>query len=241
MAKLLVSGASWTSSWPLEQQEGHRNSGWPCLVAKHFDFELIDKSRAGSSNYRIYRKAFDEIINGVDIAIVFWTTWQRFETGATYGEKPGRIYQHQPSNKESSKAFKLFFNGYLQYTDFLRQIISLQNLSLLTNTPCFFLANLDYVRPYLFNKIKESDFKEILMFNDEVFNNMDDERIFHKLQKIRTLEPHIDWSKFICTTSYIDFYKDFDLDQGHPTHKSHKMIASTIINFLLNSNKLDIV
>ena len=50
MTTLLVSGDSWTSCWPLEEELGHREYGWPNLVAKHFDYDLIDKSRAGSSN-----------------------------------------------------------------------------------------------------------------------------------------------------------------------------------------------
>ena len=102
MIKLLVSGDSWTSCWPLEQRLGHRNFGWPNLVAQHFNFDLIDKSRAGSSNFRIYRKAFDGMLSGkCDLVIVFLTSWTRFETGAIYGDKPGRIYQHLPMQKAS--------------------------------------------------------------------------------------------------------------------------------------------
>lgn len=49
MTVLMVSGDSWTSCWPLEERLGHRRFGWPNLVAKHFGFELLDKSRASSS------------------------------------------------------------------------------------------------------------------------------------------------------------------------------------------------
>lgn len=108
MAKLLVSGDSWTSCWPLEARVGHRSFGWPNLVAKHFDFELIDKSRAGSSNDRIYRKAFDGILQGIDLTLVFLTSWTRFETGAMFGPKPGGIYQHLPSDPEYKKRLNYF-------------------------------------------------------------------------------------------------------------------------------------
>ena len=76
--RLLVSGDSWTSCWPLEQRLGHRNFGWPALVSSNLGYTLIDKSRAGSSNYRIYRKAFDSILgDNVDLALVFLTSWTR--------------------------------------------------------------------------------------------------------------------------------------------------------------------
>jgi hypothetical protein len=139
MTTLLVSGDSWTSCWPLEERLGHRDFGWPNLVSQYFNFRLIDKSRAGSSNYRIYRKAFDTMLyDECQLAIVFLTHWARFETGSTYGEKPGRIYQQLPAQSESSPAFKMFFNGYKNYTDMIRNIISLQTLSELKKFHVFF-------------------------------------------------------------------------------------------------------
>jgi hypothetical protein len=231
MKKMLVSGASWTSGWPLEERLGHRELVWPNLVANHFEFELIDKSRSGSSNYRIYRKAFDEILLGVDLAIVFWTSWERFETGANYGDKPGRIYQHL-LNKVDQKTFRLFFNGYLQYTDWIRQTISLQYLSTVTNTPCFFIANLDAKNILLFKQLELENFKDILRYNPIVFDNIDDHRIEEKFQKVKLLESKIDWSKFISSESYLTLGKDFTLNEGHPSNESHNIIAEMIIKFL---------
>ena len=64
------------------------------------------------------------------------------EVGSTYGDKPGRIYQHIPSEskkKENQYIFKNFFNGYKNYTDLLRMIISLQTLCTSVGTECYFL------------------------------------------------------------------------------------------------------
>lgn len=235
MATLLVSGDSWTSGWPLEERLGHRNYSWPALVSSYFDFDLIDKSRAGSSNYRIFRKAFDGISTDVDIALVFLTSWTRFETGATFGHKPGRIYQHLPqdSNPSSKLAFKLFFNGYLNYTNLLRQIISLQYLAKRSNTDCFFLDTFDQ---NLFADISLDKFKDILKYNIAVFDNINDQQIVEKYKIVKLLESKVDWTTFISLQSYQTLINGCKFDQGHPVEDGHKKIAEIVIHFLESKN-----
>ena len=229
MIKLLVSGDSWTSCWPLEQRLGHRDFGWPNLVAKHFGFDLVDLSRAGSSNDRIYRKAFDGMISGTDIAIVFLTHWTRFECGATYGNKPGRIYQHLAAEPTSQEAFRLFFNGYLTYTNLLRQILSLQCISQQYQCPCYFL---DTFHNNLYMDISQEDFKEILQYNMAVFDNMSDARILDKFRVVKNLERKINWDFFISHQSYQELIKDCKLEQEHPIEDGHATIANIVIDFL---------
>ena len=229
MAKLLVSGDSWTSGWPLEEQLGHRRFGWPSLVSKHFDFELIDKSRAGSSNYRIYKKAFNGMLEHVDLVLVFLTSWTRFETGSTFGPKPGRIYQHVPGQTDVNKAFKLFFNGYKNYTDMLNQIISLQSLAITKNVPCFFL---DTFENNLHRNISLNTFRDILKHNIAVFDNMDDKRIEDKFKTVKLLESNINWTNFIADDSYQSIIQNCSKDRGHPLEDGHAKIARTVINFL---------
>lgn len=234
MKRLLVSGDSWTSCWPLEERLGHREFGWPNLVSKKINFHLIDKSRAGSSNYRIFRKAFDGIISGeCDLVLVFLTNWTRFETGSTYGDKPGRIYQHLPKQKDSATAFKLFFNGYKNYTDMLRFIITLQSMSSLKNIPCYFLDTYDQ---NLYLDISLEDFKEILNYNPLIFENMDDARIIDKFNKVKLLESAIKFDNFISTDSYEKLIKGSVLDNGHPGTDGHEKIAKVVINFLESKN-----
>jgi hypothetical protein len=229
MVKLLVSGDSWTSCWPLEEKLGHRRFGWPSLVSNHFNFELIDKSRAGSSNYRIYRKAFNGILENADLVLVFLTSWTRFETGATFGPKPGRLYQHRSGCTDSAAAFKLFFNSYKNYTDMLRQIISLQSLSITKNVPCWFL---DTFTNNLHRDISLNEFNQMLKHNIAVFDNMDDERIEDKFKIVKMLESNVDWTKFIDKRSYQSIIQGCALDSLHPIQDGHAKIANTVINFL---------
>ena len=229
MTRLFVSGDSWTSCWPLEERLGHRKLGWPNLVSEHFNFELIDKSRAGSSNYRIYRKAFNGILEGVDLVLVCLTSWTRFETGGTFGPKPGGIYQHIATHIESEEAFKLFFNGYKNYSDMLRQIMSLQALSTVKKTSCFFL---DTFNNNLYRDISLDEFKHILKYNMDVFDNIDDDRIEKKFKTIKMLESNIDWTKFISKQPYQELTQGCKIDSGHPVQDGHAKIASVIINFL---------
>lgn len=229
MVKLLVSGDSWTSCWPLEEKLGHRQFGWPSLVAKHFNFELIDKSRAGSSNYRIYRKAFNGILENANLVLVFLTSWTRFETGATFGPKPGLIYQHTPGEPDTNKAYKLFFNSYKNYTDMLQQIISLQSLSITNHVPCWFL---DTFTNNLYSDISLNEFKQILKHNIVVFDNMDDKRIEDKFKIVKILESNVDWTKFIDKRSYQSIIQGCVLDSSHPVQDGHAKIANTVINFL---------
>ena len=232
MKKLLVSGDSWTSCWPLEEELGHRRYGWPTLVAADLNYTLIDKSRSASSNYRIYRKAFDGMLNDqIDTVLVFLTSWVRTEFGATYGDKPGRIYQHLPRNKdkETQYIFKNFFNGYKNYTDLLRMIISLQNLASNLGIKCYFLDTFDQ---NLIFDITMDDFKRVLSYNQLIIDNMHDDRIDDKFSKVKMLTSNIDKSKFISTLSYQTLISGCPLNQGHPGKDGHAKIANIVLEFL---------
>ena len=232
MSNLLVSGDSWTSCWPLEERLGHRNNSWPNLVASKLNYKLIDKSRAGSSNYRIYRKAFDGLLDSsTDLVLVFLTSWTRMETGSGYGEKPGSIYQHVSGikTKETEYVFKHFFNGYKNYTDMLRMVIALQALANTNNTDCYFLDTFD--NNLLFD-ITLDDFKKILEFNPVIYNNMDDQRVDDKFNKVKLLTAAIDRDMFISESSYQTLIKDCKLVESHPIEDGHSKIANVVLEFL---------
>ena len=235
MQKLLVSGDSWTYGWPKVLSTSGKDFTWPNIVAKHFNVELIDKSNSGCSNYRIYRKAVEGILDPtVDTVLVFLTSWTRWETGSGYGEKPGRIYQHilRGSNVE---LFKNFFNGYKQYTDILRQIISLQSMAQTYGTSCYFL---DTFQDNVYNTeiITKEDFKKIIATNVVEFDNMDDQRINSKFNKVINLYKHVDKNQFISLTSYQEIIKDCKLEKGHPVEDGHQKIANVVIDFLEGEN-----
>jgi hypothetical protein len=232
MSTLLVSGDSWTSCWPLEERLGHRNYGWPNLVASKLNYRLIDKSRAGASNYRIYRKAFDGLLDSSNnLVLVFLTSWTRMETGSGYGEKPGRIYQHVPGiqTKETEYVFKQFFNGYKNYTDMLRMIISLQTTARSQDTNCYFL---DTFENNLLFDITLDKFKQILKFNPVLYDNMDDSRVEDKFNTVKLLTAAIDRSMFIATSTYQALIKDCKLVESHPVEDGHSKIADVVLEFL---------
>jgi hypothetical protein len=200
------------------------------------DYQLIDKSRAGSSNYRIYRKAFDNILlYRPNVVIVCLTHWTRSETGGNYGSHPGKIYQHLSNNdsKETEYVFRNFFNGYKNYTDMLRMIISLQTLSTNIGIDCYFL---DTFSQNLMLDITLDDFKEILKYNMTVFDNSPDQRIDEKFETVKTLTEYINQTTFISSQSYQTIIADCNLDKNHPVQDGHKKISETIIDFLKRNN-----
>ena len=232
MSTILVSGDSWTSCWPLEARLGHRDNGWPNLVALKLNYRLIDKSRAGSSNYRIYRKAFDGLLDSSNnLVLVFLTSWTRMETGSGYGEKPGRIYQHisGQKTKETEYVFKQFFNGYKNYTDMLRMIISLQTIAKSQDTNCYFL---DTFENNLLFDITLDEFRQILKFNMVLYDNMDDCRVENKFNTVKLLTAAIDRSMFISKSSYQALIKDCNIVEGHPVEDGHYKIANVVLEFL---------
>jgi hypothetical protein len=227
--KLLVSGDSWTAGYPMADN----SKAWPSIVSNTLNFELTDKSRSGSSNYRIYRKAFDGVLTRKhDLCIVALTQWARFETGANFGEKPGSIYQHVFGNynsKEYKFAYKNFFNGYKQYADLLRQIISLQQLAKNCNVDCFFIDTFE--RNLIFD-LSMHQFLDILKTNTELYNNLSDKRRNEKFQVVKYLEKQINKQKFISKKSYKEIIRDCEFKNGHPLEDGHRIIADVIINFL---------
>lgn len=166
-----------------------------------------------------------------DLNLIFLTSWTRIETGSGYGDKPGRIYQHMvtDNSSESEYVFKNFFNGYKNYTDLLRMIISLQKLALTLETECYFLDT--FTNNLLFD-ITENDFKKILSYNMLIFDNMSDERITDKFNKVKMLTSRIDQSKFISLLSYQELIAGCRLIDGHPVEDGHSKISKIILDFL---------
>lgn len=231
MTVLLTNGDSFTSCWPMEARLGHRRFGWPSLVCQHFDWKLIDKSRAGCSNYRIYRKTFDALFSDeVTIAVIFLTYFTRIETAANFGTKPGRVYQYQsPGDQESREVFERFYNGYKNYADMLRQIISLQRCAASIGKPCYFLDTFD---DNLYRDISYEQFRDVVKTNIVAFDAMDDARMLDKYQTIKLLESQIEWDKFISDRSFSFLVKHCEFEQGHPGIAAHRHMANIVIDFL---------
>jgi hypothetical protein len=75
-------------------------------------------------------------------------------------------------------------------------------------------------------------FKTIISYNQLEIDNMGDERIFDKFNRVKQLQSHIDPSKFISMTPYQTLIVGSDLYQGHPVADGHKKISDIVIKFL---------
>ena len=173
----------------------------------------------------------------VDHCLVFLTSWTRLEVGATFGEKPGRIYQWMPfwqSNPTQHEfIFKNFFNGYKNYTDMLRMIISLQSMSKTYHVPCWFMNTFEDT--VLFD-LTIDNFKSMLNFNPLIFDNMDDERINNKFLSTQQLLEKIDPSFFISEQSFQHIVTECPKEKNHPGQLGHKKISNLVIEFLERHN-----
>ena len=100
---IYVNGDSWTSGWPDEETFGHREFSWPHLLSLKLNDTVINDARAASSNYRIYRRTFDYLLNNKPtLSIVCLTNWIRIEMGNIESVK---IYQYLPIRDK--KYFKM--------------------------------------------------------------------------------------------------------------------------------------
>jgi len=221
---IYVNGDSWTSGWPDEETFGHREHSWPHLLSIQLGQQVLNDARAGSSNYRIYRRTFDYLLdNSPATAIVCLTSWIRIEHG---NAETGKIFQYLPTTHP--KIFKSNWHPYLAYATLLRQIISLQNIAKQTSTDLWLLDTFDN------NLIKNPTytwFVEILK-NGGVVDAMDDERISQKFTKIVNLTKHIDFSMFIADDSYQTIISNCKKIKNHPTNDGHMYIANTVFNHL---------
>lgn len=221
---IYVNGDSWTSGWPDEETYGHREFSWPHLLGQLLEQPVLNDARAASSNYRIYRRTFDYLLNQTPaLAIVAWTSWIRVEFG---NAESGKIYQYIPG--QHPEFFKKDWHPYLAYTNFLRQIISLQNISEKTNTK---LCMIDTFQNNLMINPTLEWFKGILQ-QGQVFESMDDDRIEKKFNTVLSLNRHIDYNKFMFKNSYQELIKDFQLVKRHPVHDGHQHLAGMIYNYL---------
>ena len=217
---IYVNGDSWTSGWPDEETYGHREFSWPHLLSLKSNNAVINDDRAGSSNYRIYRRSFDYLLNNSpSLSIVCLTSWVRLECG---NAESGKIFQYLPSR--DPQFFKNTWHPYLAYTNFLRQIISLQSVAKTTNNRLFLLDTYD-------NNLNRNPtlewFKKIL-HEGGVFDVMDDVQIEQKFNKVLALNKHIDYNMFLSEKSYYDLITGCELIQKHPTKDGHKKIANFV-------------
>jgi hypothetical protein len=65
-----------------------------------------------------------------------------------------------------------------------------------------------------------------------IFDNMSDDRINDKFNKVKMLTSQIDKSKFISLLSYQELIAGCLLIDGHPVEDGHSKISKIILDFL---------
>ena len=225
---IYVNGDSWTSGWPDEETFGHREFSWPHLLSLKLNETVINDARAGSSNYRIYRRTFDYLLNNKpELAIVCLTQWGRFEIGNAV---TGKIVQIIPT--QNPEEYKDKWYPYLLYSNLLRQILSLQFLATAQGTNLLFLDTFS-------NNLNRSPslewFKDLLKLS-LAFDAMDDSRIESKFSKILDLTNKINYNQFLSSMSYQEIIKDCKMSKDHPVIDGHKKIADFIYKKLKENN-----
>jgi hypothetical protein len=223
---IYVNGDSWTSGWPDEETYGHREFSWPHVLSLKLNQPVFNDARAASSNYRIYRRTFDYLLeNCPKIAIISLTSWVRVEYGNC---ESGKIFQYIP--KKDPKFYKNDWHPYLAYTNFLRQIISLQNIATQTNTQLWLLDS--YKNN--FNRCPTLEWFKDILKEGGVFDAMNDERIEQKFNKVLALSKHINYDNFISEKSYQELIVGCKIEQYHPVKDGHALIADIVYNRIKN-------
>lgn len=221
---IYVNGDSWTCGIPEKDSIKHPEFIWPYTLSKKLNEPVVIEARAGTSNHRIYRRTFDFLLtNKPKIAIVCLTRWERIELG---NAETGKIHQYMPHRQPSY--FKKDWHPYLAYTNFLRHIISLQNIAVQYNVNLYFLDTHN-------NNLERTPtitwFMDILR-KSRAFAQMDDERIAQKFSKVEKLSTYINYDNFISNLSYIDLVNKFKMVDGHPDESGHTYMAELIYNYI---------
>ena len=217
---IYVNGDSWTSGWPNEESYGHREFTWPHLLSLKLNDIVINDARAGSSNYRIYRRTFDYLLNNNPmLSIVCLTSWVRIELG---NAKTGKVFQYIPHR--DPQFYKNDWHPYLAYTNFLRQIISLQSIAKTTNNKLFLLDTFENN----LNATPNIEWFKTILQQGGVFDTMDDQRIEQKFNKVIALNKHIDYDMFLSKHSYQQLITGCKLVKNHPVEDGHIKITNFI-------------
>ena len=94
--KLIVGGCSFSSSVNIQLEES-----WPALVAKQLNCDLLDEAAIAGSNYRIWRKIVNYIVQGDvtkdDILIIQYTEAHRTELYSPIIRTLEHNDQHSPA------------------------------------------------------------------------------------------------------------------------------------------------
>lgn len=222
---LIAGGDSW-SCWPQEELYGSRDKCWPAIVSKKLGHTLIDHSRAGCSNDRIFRYCLPAALEwSPAIVVVFWSCSDRFEIGLH-----GKIQQVMPAQSNNTICKQYIAENldlYLQYCNTLLKILSLQETckqrsSTLLQKFCF---KADCWWDGTIEQFK------LFLRDAGTFDHLSDDMIEEKFQYLLTLHNQIDAANWIGPIqeplqNLIEVNEEFS---NHPTDNGHIQMANLIL------------
>jgi len=231
---MLIVGGDSFCCWPLEELTKSRNNCWPALVEEQTKLKVIDYSKSGCSNDRIFRYCMPETLNQQNkFLIIFWSAYSRFEIGYK-----GKIEQIQPSIKSGSvsKDFILKnYDLYLQHCKSLLYQVSIQE-SCKNNKITFFQQNV-FKHDNWWDETYESFCN--FMKKSNLFDYLSDKQLNEKYRYLEVLYSKIDYNTYIgnkneSISEIVECSKEFF---DHPTYKGHKQMSNLVIT-AINKVKL---
>ena len=220
---LLVGGDSF-SCWPLEEMDGHRRNCWPQLLADYLNIDVIDHSRAGCSNDRIFRYILPNIQVNTTLVVILWSATNRYEFTNT---KTSKIESLLPSKKTYNVQ-----DWYLNYCRTLLYVLSISNTCKLIGVPL--IQRLVFKPDCWWDNTLES-FKKQLRDN-LLFDNLPDNMIQERFDYLKSLHNSID---SVNLNNSIESFVEMSAEyKYHPTPHGHKQIRDKIIEEIKWQNLL---
>lgn len=238
---LAVFGSSFAAGYSqfynpqLDYDREDKENAWPQLLANKLGIAVSNYARSGSSNSRVYRTAFDKILNPDNsIYIVELGPYSWYEIASSVTGKIEQIHTPYNNSKLNTIILKEYYNNYFFYTNLLRQIVSLQALGETKSVELYFL---DSTAHMLRELTYETFVNDIIGMNSKLFNALDDEMLLERFNITKNINDQINYKKFFLTQpSYTILKENNLLDQtNHPTVEGHKLISEMLYQEILNN------
>lgn len=227
---------------------------YPNIVANTLKCKLDNHGQGGASNYEIFLKVIDFLTQNnttADYLMVEWVPMNRFNFNPEF--KNGQVLHISPEDSQlfkdkeklfSNKEYKLFIKmlftlttDYKLLCDLLLYVRTINNLCVMKNIkPIFINGDIDWTEG-IFDYRPHSDLYKLLSDRNRYllnFSQLDDTTVIEHLVRLKELFNHTDhknnWVNLY--EKFGDFRIDYSSDNTHYGEKTHKLIATKILNFI---------
>jgi hypothetical protein len=246
--KLYFNGCSSTYG---DELEDPATEAWPVLVAKHHGCEFLNDAVPGGSNLRTWSKTIANL-DHYDQFYIQWSLTNRFtlydpanqwEINFTQ-QLSNRDYQNKDYYLTFGKYYYVYWNNlYINYVNWLTQIVSLQSLLREKQKPYLMIigtVNISLPFNYDFSLPSREQFGSFIhsMIN---IDTIPDDMLDQWYNTIQSLINQIDLSRFVRRAQWaLDSIKHNHLitERHHMSASGHIEQAETIIEYerLLNDS-----